>query len=108
MLASHYAPNCRVRVVDDHDDAVALRAGTPTSEILDLGDDLVTYARELYTRLRDADERGVGTLIAVLPPPVGLGHAIRPQALGHLQRMRHGCHGVGIDRIHLCHQIEDI
>jgi L-threonylcarbamoyladenylate synthase len=77
MLASHYAPRCRVRLVDHPDDATALRAGTPNSEILDLTDDPVRYARELYARLRDADARGVGTLIAVLPPPVGLGHAIR-------------------------------
>jgi L-threonylcarbamoyladenylate synthase len=77
MLASHYAPTCQVRIVDDRDDAVALRAGTRGSEILDLGDDLVVYARELYARLRDADERGVRVLIAVLPPPEGLGHAIR-------------------------------
>jgi L-threonylcarbamoyladenylate synthase len=77
MLASHYAPGCAVRLVDTHDDAVALRAGTPNSEILDVSDDLVVGARELYGRLRDADERGVGTVIAVLPPAVGLGHAIR-------------------------------
>jgi L-threonylcarbamoyladenylate synthase len=77
MLASHYAPRCAVRLVDDADDAIALRAGTPRSEILDLTDDLARYARELYGRLRDADARGVGTVIAVLPPPVGLGHAIR-------------------------------
>jgi L-threonylcarbamoyladenylate synthase len=77
MLDSHYAPRCEVRVVETSDDAVALRAGTPGGEVLDLTDDLPTYARELYARLRDADDRGVGTLIAVLPPPVGLGHAIR-------------------------------
>jgi L-threonylcarbamoyladenylate synthase len=77
MLASHYAPRCAVRLVDSHDDAMALRAGTPGGEILDLGDDLVRYARELYARLRDADERGVRVVIAVLPPAAGLGHAIR-------------------------------
>jgi L-threonylcarbamoyladenylate synthase len=77
MLASHYAPRCAVRLADSADDAVALRAGTVGSEILDLSDDLVTYARELYARLRDADDRGVSTLIAVLPPAAGLGHAIR-------------------------------
>jgi L-threonylcarbamoyladenylate synthase len=77
MLPSHYAPRCAVRIVDDVDDAIALRAGTPRSEILDLTDDLARYARELYARLRDADARGVGTVIAVLPPPLGLGHAIR-------------------------------
>ncbi len=77
MLASHYAPSCAVRLVDHADDAVALRAGTHNSEILDLTDDLVVYAHDLYARLRDADARGVGTVIAVLPPPIGLGHAIR-------------------------------
>jgi len=77
MLASHYAPLCAVRLVDSPDDALALRAGTVGSEILDLTDDLVSYARELYARLRDADDRGVSTLIAVLPPADGLGHAIR-------------------------------
>jgi L-threonylcarbamoyladenylate synthase len=77
MLASHYAPRCAVRLVDTADDAVALRAGTVGAEILDLTGDLVEYARELYARLRDADDRGVATLIAVLPPAEGLGHAIR-------------------------------
>ncbi len=77
MLTSHYAPSCEVRLVDSPDDALALRAGTPRSEILDLTEDLVVYARELYARMRDADARRVATLIAVLPPPVGLGHAIR-------------------------------
>jgi L-threonylcarbamoyladenylate synthase len=77
MLASHYAPRCEVRLVDDADDAVALRAGTRGSEILDLTDDLVAYAHDLYGRLRDADARGVSMVIAVLPPAAGLGHAIR-------------------------------
>jgi L-threonylcarbamoyladenylate synthase len=77
MLASHYAPRCAVRLVDSADDAMALRAGTVGSEVLDLTGDLVTYARELYARLRDADDRGVVTVIAVLPPASGLGHAIR-------------------------------
>jgi L-threonylcarbamoyladenylate synthase len=77
MLASHYAPRCEVRLVDSADDALALRAGTVGAEVLDLTDDLVAYARDLYARLRDADDRDVQTLIAVLPPPSGLGHAIR-------------------------------
>ena len=77
MLASHYAPRCEVRLVDHTDDAEALRAGTPGAEVLDLGPDLVVAARSLYAELRDADRRGVGTLVVVLPPPEGLGHAIR-------------------------------
>ena len=77
MLASHYAPDCRVVLVDDATQAAALLMTTPHSDILDLGDDLVAYAHELYARLRDADERGLDTLIAVVPPAHGLGHAIR-------------------------------
>ncbi len=77
MRRSHYAPRCAVRLVDDLDDAVALRADTPGAEILEPDADLVVAARELYARLRAADERGVATLIVVLPPAEGLGHAIR-------------------------------
>ncbi len=77
MLASHYAPRCEVRLVDSADDAMALRAGTVGAEVLDLTDDLVVYARELYARLRRRRRTPVRTLIAVLPPAEGLGHAIR-------------------------------
>jgi len=77
MLPSHYAPSCEVRLVDSSDDAMALAAGTPGSRILDLTDDVARYARELYASMRRADADGVRTLIAVLPPADGLGHAIR-------------------------------
>jgi L-threonylcarbamoyladenylate synthase len=76
MLASHYAPNCQVRLVDSPDDAAALAAGTPGSRILDHTDDLARYARDLYLELRRADADGVRVLIAVLPAASGLGHAI--------------------------------
>lgn len=89
MLTSHYAPNCSVRLVDSADDAMALRAGTPGSDVLDLTDDLVAYARELYARLRDADARGVDVLIAVLPPASGLGHAIRDRLTKAAAPSRH-------------------
>ena len=78
MLASHYAPRCAVvNLVDSADDAIVSRADSVGAEILDLTDDLVTYARELYARLRDAYNRSVRTLIAVLPPAEGLGHVFR-------------------------------
>lgn len=76
MLPSHYAPECAVRLVDHADDAFALAAGTPGARVLDLTHDLARYARDLYAELRRADRDGVGTLIAVLPEPVGLGHAV--------------------------------
>lgn len=77
MLASHYAPNCQVRLVDTADDAVALAAGTPGARILDLTNDVARYARDLYAELRRADDDAVRTLIAVLPEAIGLGHAVR-------------------------------
>ena len=76
MLESHYAPKCRLLLVTDLDEARRLAYGRPRAEILD-EQDLARYARSLYSRLRDADDRGVDTVVAVMPPAVGLGHAIR-------------------------------
>ena len=76
MLDSHYSPQCRVMLATTMDDARRLSAGLAGSEIL-ADDDLVHFAHTLFARLRDADDRGIGTVIAVLPPAVGLGHAIR-------------------------------
>jgi L-threonylcarbamoyladenylate synthase len=76
MLESHYAPRCRVLLAGSIADAWHLAGAMPGAEILDEAD-LVLYARVLYSRLRDADARGVDVVIAVLPPARGLGHAIR-------------------------------
>ncbi|MEP7201191.1 MAG: L-threonylcarbamoyladenylate synthase [Ilumatobacteraceae bacterium] len=76
MLLSHYAPRCRVLLADSSAEAQVLVAANPGAEVLD-DDDLAQYAHSLFSRLRDADDRGVHTLIAVLPLPEGLGHAIR-------------------------------
>ncbi|MEP7046828.1 MAG: L-threonylcarbamoyladenylate synthase [Ilumatobacteraceae bacterium] len=76
MLASHYAPRCRVLLADSIAEARSLAEVMPGSEIIH-DDDLAHYAHSLFSRLRDADDRGVTTLIAVLPPAAGLGHAIR-------------------------------
>jgi L-threonylcarbamoyladenylate synthase len=81
MLASHYAPACLVVLADDDAElAVALQTAHQAGhhvEVLDLTGDLVEYARELYGRLRDADQRGVEVVVAKLPVAVGLGHAVR-------------------------------
>tara|TARA_R110002110_G_scaffold112278_1_gene279197 strand:- start:3139 stop:3708 length:570 start_codon:yes stop_codon:yes gene_type:complete len=77
MLESHYAPHCEVRLVDNADDARALRAGTQGAEILEFGNDIAEAARSLYSELRAADTRGAKMLIVVLPPATGLGHALR-------------------------------
>src|SRR4029079_14090378 len=76
MLPSHYAPRCRVLLADGEAEALSLYDADPTAEIIS-DDDRAHYARTLFARLRDADDRGVPTVIAVLPPATGLGHAIR-------------------------------
>jgi L-threonylcarbamoyladenylate synthase len=76
MLASHYAPRCRVLLADTLAEAHSLATAHPGAEILDDAD-LAHYAYTLFSRMREADDRGTEKLIAVLPPAVGLGHAIR-------------------------------
>jgi L-threonylcarbamoyladenylate synthase len=81
MLAAHYAPSAEVVLVDTSQEGEQ-RAGELARdgrrvELLDFSADLVRYARELYSRLRDADAAGVDVVVAVLPPSRGLGHAIR-------------------------------
>ena len=82
MLASHYAPagarsrwwrtrrTARRRVEQ-------LRTLGERADLLDPGPDADHYARHLYSWLRAADDRGVTTLVAVPPPAVGLGWAVR-------------------------------
>jgi L-threonylcarbamoyladenylate synthase len=81
MVSSHYAPRARVHLVDQPGDAKAAaeRLGTRGVDVrlIDGTGDLVRYARTLYAELRDADADGCTDIIAVLPPPIGLGHAIR-------------------------------
>ena len=81
MLASHYAPRARVVLVPDREaadgqTAAFERAGLRVA-VIDHGGDLVAYARELYAELRVADDSGADRIVAVLPPPIGLGHAVR-------------------------------
>ena len=95
MLASHYAPAARVEVLER--DAVVERARQlvaaggrvvvlAPSVIDDLPAEAIElepagpaddYARVLYERLRQADRLGAAHLLAVPPPPGGVGDAIR-------------------------------
>jgi L-threonylcarbamoyladenylate synthase len=81
MLASHYAPRARVVLLPDRSAALDVAAAFERDglrvAVLDHGRDLVAYARELYAELRAADAAGAERVVAVLPPPVGLGHAVR-------------------------------
>ena len=80
MLESHYAPRCRIVLADSHAEAETIADSLPGAEIL-ADDDLPHYAHTLFARLRDADDRRVATIVAVLPPPRGLGHAIRDRLI---------------------------
>jgi len=81
MLASHYAPDATVELFESPA-AATVRADSLAAEgvlvdVLDTTGDLVAAAQQLYAWLRDADDRGIEVVCAVLPPPIGLGHAIR-------------------------------
>lgn len=85
MLASHYAPRCRVEVASTLEEARA-RASAHLShgqhvDILDPNDDLVAAAQQLYAWLRNADARNLDVVVAVLPSAAGLGHAIRDRLI---------------------------
>lgn len=93
-LATHYAPNARVEVIDATEVvpraasqlATGLRVGLlaekPPIElpagvvVLDAPVDAEEYARVLYARLREADVRALDVLLAVAPSAVGIGAAV--------------------------------
>ncbi len=81
MLTSHYAPRARVEVFETLGEATERAADLTTEghrvDIMDTNVDVVGAAQHLYGWLRAADDRSLDVLIAVLPPPVGLGHAVR-------------------------------
>ena len=81
MLASHYAPRCPVLLAGDPDEARLLAAAKPGRALIGVDVDLVTYARQLYEQLRDADRAGAPAIVALLPPAHGLGHAIRDRLI---------------------------
>jgi L-threonylcarbamoyladenylate synthase len=93
-LERHYSPAARVIVVEAGDVAdratsflargerVGLLAITPPAglpadlEILRAPGDADEYARVLYARLREADEHELDVVLAVAPPPDGIGAAV--------------------------------
>lgn len=81
MLESHYAPRASVEVFETALDlaereAELVSTGVTHARLAATGD-LVEYSRNLYSSLRACDAKGVDVILAVLPPPTGLGAAIR-------------------------------
>lgn len=85
MLEKHYAPICRVELLDGLQQAMhrlnEISAQGLAAEILDFNDDLEMYAKQLYARLRQADDRQIHTVLAVMPSSGGLGDAIRDRLI---------------------------
>jgi L-threonylcarbamoyladenylate synthase len=81
MLTSHYAPSARVEVFETLGQATERAAHLAKEghrvDVLDTNLDVVAAAQQLYAWLRAADDRSLDVLVAVLPPPIGLGHAVR-------------------------------
>ncbi|HMF82375.1 MAG TPA: L-threonylcarbamoyladenylate synthase [Acidimicrobiia bacterium] len=93
-LKSHYAPEATVLVVGRDDVAAraqellsagqlvaVLGSGTPPSVpsavvVFDAPRDADEYARVLYARMREVDQRGIDVLLAVPPPTAGVGAAV--------------------------------
>lgn len=94
MVASHYAPDAVVELVEAHE--VATRAAELAAagrvvgvlaphavdgldvDVIELepAGEAEEYARLLYGRLRQADRLGIEVLLAVAPPEVGVGVAV--------------------------------
>ena len=84
-LPSHYAPLCEVRLCEDRESADAIvqqmNVKGRSSRLIDYQSDLDSYARNLYADLRSCDSDGISIAVAVLPPPLGIGIAIRDRLL---------------------------
>jgi L-threonylcarbamoyladenylate synthase len=80
MLASHYAPRASVLLAKSLEEARQIegefRENGGRIRILEHVDDLPMYAATLYSQLRQADYEGCQAVVAVVPPPIGLGSAI--------------------------------
>lgn len=81
MLAAHYEPDCELLLAESRADAHRAANGERHNGrrvgVLDRTDDDVIAAQRLYADLREADRQGLDVLVVVLPPPSGLGLAIR-------------------------------
>ncbi len=81
-LAAHYAPRARVRLVApdalaaEHARLSALGARVTVLEAPRDAAETAALARDLYARLRGADDAEMDVVLAVLPAPHGLGAAI--------------------------------
>lgn len=95
MLESHYAPGARVECFDSRASlerrAVELGgecallgqdlSGIPCTMLASLGTSDLEMATGLFRALRELDRPEIRTILALLPPPVGLGLAVRDRLI---------------------------
>jgi len=77
MLASHYAPQCKVILVDTYAEATSALVEIENARVLEHSENYPLYAASLYSQMRQADLDTIAVIIAVLPLNTGLGSAIR-------------------------------
>lgn len=80
MLQNHYSPRAEVWLFEESSDARQAELhnrenGIRTCIIYETS--LTEYARTLYAQMRKADDDDAEVIIAVLPPDIGIGSAIR-------------------------------
>jgi L-threonylcarbamoyladenylate synthase len=71
MTLKHYAPRARLELFETETELRARARQLPEAAIL------IPTAATLFAELRDLDARGVPVILALLPPPTGLGLAVR-------------------------------
>lgn len=88
MLPAHYAPQCRVTLVEELSEAIRISefADSSTRRVIDASIEPIGFASSMYAQLRLCDADGIQELFVVLPRPVGIGLAIRDR----LTKAAHG------------------
>lgn len=80
MMLSHYSPDADIVLVESYEEALKRKIILEREKVkacIMFHENVDEYAMKLYEDLRDADRKGFGTVIAVLPPSDGVGTAIR-------------------------------
>lgn len=90
MSLKHYAPRTPIELIDCSADEVVLALKRRVDEFTRQGKTLYVlsnfghsrlYAQTLYAQLREADSQQVDVILCVMPPPKGLGLAVRDRLL---------------------------
>ena len=85
LLLKHYAPRAAVELFDHaaqlRERADALRDEGKQVGLVTINDDIGRLAHTLFAQLRELDAQNVDVILCVLPPPQGLGLAVRDRLL---------------------------